>query len=409
MFALLCGALCGRAVAAIEILLPPVSGIVTGEFKPLKVPGAPSLRWNADIRSAGPAGEKRAVELTVTGDGTRLRTVVVLTSAKEGTWEITEGELDVKTWFPSVATLADVSEMTVKGTMEISGAGVVQAGVPSGTLHATMRDGRIEQTAEGWVLEGVTFTAELGVNADGFRTKSLKPFEARVGTITTSRFGARNLLLRGMLKEDRTIALSEARVEIAGGEVALEPTSVTLSPFALEATLHIANVGLQDIVALMPASLTAAEGRIDGTVKMGWSMADGFRVGAGDLALGQTEPTIVRLAPTPGFLTRSMPKRFEPLPTWTGPLSRWLSADNPVYTEMTDIELGRATLQVDSLAVRLIPEGDEQGRTATVRMMARPTKAGGAVKSVAIDVNVAGPLDAILHLGLNQQLSIKAQ
>ncbi|HEX2853498.1 MAG TPA: YdbH domain-containing protein [Opitutaceae bacterium] len=410
MVVLLCGALCGRAPAATEIVFPPVSGMLSGEFKPLKVSGAPSIRWSADIRDAGLDGKNRAIELAVNGDGMTLRASVMLSSLREGTWKISEGELDLAKWFPSLAKLsAELGGFAVKGTVTVSGAGTISAGVPSGTLQAEMSDGRLEQTTDGWTLDGVTFAAELAVDADGFRTKSLKPFEAKIGTVTTSRFGARNVLLRGMLNEDRTVELSEARVEIAGGEVTVDPTTVTLSPFAAEGTLHIVNVGLQDLVALVPASLTSAEGRMDGTVRVGWSTAGGFHLGAGDLAVGKTEATVVRLAPKPGFLTQSMPKRFEPLPTWTGPLSKWLSADNPAYSDMAEIETGRASLQVDSLSVQLTPEGDADGRTAKVRMKARPVKEGGSVKSVAIDVNLTGRLDDILRFGLNQEFSIQVQ
>lgn len=409
LIALLSGVVCGMiAPVAAEIQLPPVTGTLSGEFKPLKVPGAPTLRWNADIRNPSAGGGEREIELGVDGDGVKLRAVISLASVKTGTWKITEGALDLATWFPNVAKFsAELGGLTAKGTVEISGAGVIEGGVPSGALHSVMQNGRLENVADGWLLEGVSHNAVVGVNADGFRTKSLTPFEARIATVTTSRFGARNVLLRGMLNEDRTIALSEARVEIAGGNVTVDPTTVVLSPFAMEATLHIVNVGLQDLVALIPATLSAAEGKIDGTVRVGWSTANGFHLGAGNLEVGKTEPTLVRLAPKPGFLTRSLPKRFEPVPTWTGPLSKWLSADNPAYLEMSEIEGGKAQLMVDSLAVNLTPEGDAAGRTATVRMKARPLKSGGSVKSVSIDLNVVGPLDPILRFGLNQEFSME--
>ena len=102
-----------------------------------------------------------------------------------------------------------------------------------------------------------------------------------------------------------------------------------------------------------------------------------------------------------------MPKRFAPVPTWLGPISRWLSADNPVYSNLEQIEEGRAPLQVDTLTVHLTPEGDAQGRTATVRMTAHPADSNAAVKSVNFDVNVAGPVMSVLKLGLNQGASIE--
>jgi hypothetical protein len=350
------------------------------------------------------------LDAKVDGAGTRVRAVLNLSTLDDGTWQLTEGELDLATWFPAAAeqTGDALQGLSVAGTVKISGGGAVRAGEASGNVQVTMRDGRIGNAGGGWSLEGVTMTGEFTLEAPGFRVKSAKPLELTAGTITTSRFGARNVSLRGVLNEDRTLSLGEARIEIAGGEVTLDPTTVALSPFAVEATLHIVNVGLQDIAALVPASLSSAHGRIDGTLRLGWLGAKGLHLGNGNLNLSNSELATVQLAPAPGFLTRSMPKRFEPLPTWTGPLGRWLSADNPVYTAMEEIELGRAPLAVESLSVQLTPDGDELGRTATVRMVARPATAGAAVKTVNIDVNVAGPLDSLLKLGMNEQFSVEA-
>jgi hypothetical protein len=297
--------------------------------------------------------------------------------------------------------------IVAKGTARISGSGVVHAGVPSGTVKVVISDGQLASATGGWTLDGAAFTGEFFYEGNGFRVKSVTPFDLTVGTISTGRFGARAFSAQGVLNEDGRVALSGARVEIAGGRVTLDPTTMSLAPLAVEATLNVIDVGMQDIAALVPAGLSAAQGRIDGIVRVGWSTARGFHVGAGNLTLGESEPATVRLAPTPGFLTRTMPKRFEPVPAWTGPLSRWLSADNPIYRDMAEIELGRTPLRVESLSVRLTPEGDALGRTATVRMVARPLQPDAAVKVVNIDVNVAGPLDSILHLGLNQKFSIE--
>jgi hypothetical protein len=393
-----------------EFTLPPISGELSGEVKPLQVPNAPRLKWTVAVQPAEKSSEARVVNATLQGEGTRLRANLNLTAKAQGTWQIEEGEIDVATWF-SAATELDptaLSGLTAKGTAQLQGGGAVREGQPEGTVTVTIRQGRLENATAGWALEGVALTAELLVEAHGLRVRSVKPFDLTIATITTPRFGARNVFVRGLLKENHTIEFSEARVEIAGGAVTLEPTTLTFSPMAVEAMLHIANVGMEDIAALVPAGLSAAHGRIDGDVRLGWSADGGFRVGKGDLTLGHSEPATVQLAPTPGFLTRTMPKRFEPLPAWTGPLSKWLSADNPVYTDMEAIELGRAPLRVESLQVRLTPEGDEYGRTATVRMVARPVKADAGVKSVNIDVNVAGPLDALFEFGINQKYSIEA-
>jgi hypothetical protein len=401
---------CTLSAGAGEIRLPPISGELSGDFRLFETTAAPKLHWASNLRAAGDAAGGRVIETKIDGDGTRLRAEANLTSTEHGSWTITDGEIDLATWFPTIAEKVGeaMKGLAAIGVVEVKGSGLVRAGKPGGVVQVKVRDGRLGSAEAGWSLDGVTLTAEFLVEAEEIKVRSTTPFELTVATITTPRFGARNLFVTGVLNEDRTVAVSAAHIEIAGGDVKIDPTMLTLAPFGLEATLHIVNVGLQDVAALVPQSFSSSQGRIDGTVRMGWTSAGGLRLGAGDLALGRTEPAIVRLAPAPGFLTVSMPKRFEPLPGWTGPLARWLSADNPIYTDMAEIELGRAPLEVESLAVRLIPEGDQYGRTATVRMTARPTKPGAAVKVVNIDVNVAGSLDSILKYGLNQELSVEA-
>lgn len=395
---------CTLPAGAGEIRLPPVTGELSGDFKLFDNETAPKLHWALQLRAAGDAVGSRVLETKIDGAGTRLGAEASLTTTEHGSWKITEGGLDLATWFPLIAEKAGdaMKGLAAIGTVELKGSGLMRAGKPSGVVQATVREGRLGDADAGWALEGVALTAEFLVEAEGLKIKSTTPFELTVATITTPRFGARNLFVTGVLNEDRTIAVSAAHIEIAGGDVKIDPTMLTLAPFGLEATLHIVNVGLQDVAALVPKSFSSSQGRIDGTVRMGWSVAGGFRVGAGNLALGQSEPAIVQLAPAPGFLTQTMPKRFEPLP-----FARWLSIDNPVYTDMAEIELGRAPLRVESLTVRLTPEGDERGRTATVRMKARPIKPEASVKTVNIDVNVDGPLDSILKLGMNQDLSIE--
>lgn len=395
---------------ASERKLPPITGELSGNFTALKMPGVPQLHWTATVRDLDEETEDRVITATIEGPGTRIRGTGNLTSRGEGNWQIDDGELELSAWFPAFVEKVDgMKGVVANGRLKIAAQGAIRAGVPDGIVHVSLDAGRLENTADGWALAGIRFTGEFAFRGKEVRVKSTNPFELSVGVITTARFGARNVLLRGVLNEDFTATLSESRIEIAGGEVTLDPTTVALAPFAIEATLHILNVGMQDLVALVPAGLSAAHGRIDGTLGLAWAAEGGFRIGAGNLVLGRSEPATVRLAARPGFLTPSMPKRFAPMPTWTGPFARWLSADNPAYTDMSAIELGEAALEVEVLTVRLTPEGDERGRTAAIHFVGRPIKADPGVKSVVIDVNVTGPLEPMLQLGLNRELSLEVR
>jgi hypothetical protein len=143
-------------------------------------------------------------------------------------------------------------------------------------------------------------------------------------------------------------------------------------------------------------------------VRLKWSAATDFQVGVGHLELRDDEPTVVRLSPSFGLLTG----RLEPyldLSAYIGKtLGRLIHPENPAYKDLQSVELGKSELRVSSLRVNLTPDGDEQGRSATVQFVAQPMEKGSTVKKVTFDVNVAGPLNAVLKLGLRQNFSLEA-
>jgi len=177
----------------------------------------------------------------------------------------------------------------------------------------------------------------------------------------------------------------------------------------LDFKVHIDRIGLQDVVALVPASLSDARGRVDGVVRVGWSAAAGFQLGAGTISLRNDEPAMVRLTPASGLLTKRLSERIAFLPAWTGPLARWLAPVNPAYGDLRSIEMGRTDLQVQEMGIELTPQGDAVGRTAQVHVRARPAQVGGSVKEVTFQVNVSGPLAAVLGVGLKQGMTIQFQ
>jgi hypothetical protein len=226
--------------------------------------------------------------------------------------------------------------------------------------------------------------------------------------MSTDRFGARNLSVAAVLNGTRELSVTAARIEIAGGTVETDPFVVKLSPVALNVRLRMTRVGLQDIVALVPTMLSDARGRVDGEVGLSWSEAGGLRVGDGSLSLDEIEPTTLRLAPKPGFLSARVPARFVFIPGLPKPFSRWFSPVNPAYVTLTDIELGKTPLRVHSLKVRLTPEGDGRGRSASVEVVARPDQIDSVVDKVVFTINVSGPLSQVLKFGMNDHISFGA-
>jgi hypothetical protein len=326
-----------------------------------------------------------------------------------GTWRIEEGRVDAAVWFGLLAPQLGpvLSGAKATGTIVVSGEGTLIQGRAVGHLKVEWCDGGLSHATQGWTLEGVGFKGEFAVDVAASRLVSTTPFELTVRTVKHPRFGARNLFVNALLNEQKVLALTTGRIEIAGGEVTVEPCEVPLFPLQLNMNLHINRVGLQDIVLLVPAAgLADARGRIDGVVRVKWSAATDFQLGLGYLELHNDEPTVLRLTPALGLLTG----RLEPyidLSAYLGKtLGHLIRPENPAYKDLQKVELGKAELRVSSLRVNLTPEGDERGRTATVKFTAQPLEKRSTVKLVTFEVNVAGPLNQVLKLGMEQNFSI---
>lgn len=387
--------------------LPPISGEFAGDLLPL-LPGMPELHWR--IAAEAPRDGVRAGTASVTAPGVQLDLSVRLgANSADGTWRIETGRMEPGPWLAALAPqlAPKLVGAEVAGTILLTGEGILRGGQPSGRIKLEWRDGAVRQAAQKLAFEGMSFAGEFDFDAAKQLWSSASPAVLKVGTISTGRFGARNLLVHVLLDQRLVAAIEVARVEIAGGEIEAAPFAAPLSPPAVDAKLQIRGIGLADVVALVPAGVSEARGRVDGELQLGWSKSLGLQIGAGRLDLRPDEPMVLRLVAAPGLLTASMPERFELLPSWLGPLAKWASPLNPGFADLLAIEMGRTALAVDSLEVRLTPAGDGLGRSARVLVHARPEIAGTSVGPVTFEVGVKGPLAYVLRIGAENGATLK--
>ena len=410
---LLAGLLGGGSTAwvgAKDVRLPPITGEIHGKLTLPKITAMPPLDWRLILPA--PTQGRRLAEFSVVAVGVRLLATADVDSVSgDGTWTLREGEVDPESWFSIIAPelAAEAQGISASGKVVVKGGGTLKTGRPAGEVSFIWPDGTLRNVGEGWSLEQIRMTGECSIDATGSSFLSNGPFELTIGTVTTKRLGARKVFVSALLNVDNTITLKVARLEIAGGEMTIDPCTIVLFPLTLDLNLRITRIGLQDVAALVPAGLSDARGRVDGEFRVMWTSAEGLKIGAGNLGLRADESATVRLAPSPGFLTRRVPQRITLLPAWTGALSRWLAPVNPAYEDLRTIEMGETDLRVESMSVRLTPEKDERGRTATVKLSARPEQAGGRIKEVTFEVNVSGPLSDVIRMGFNQTFSIQAR
>jgi hypothetical protein len=399
-FFALCGLLAWVPTRAQPTARPMLAGELGGTLKVFKFPWAPELVWRVQITSLADA--RLHLHLFADAPGARMQMRVAIDSnLGAGTWTLREGRLDPAIWLPRLApqlspTLAGA---VAEGDMELRGDGVIRGGQLEGRMMIEWRRGAVRHATQGWALEDIALEGDFIFEQNPARWSSVSPLRLTIGSITTGRFGARNLLVRAQIDERLLPQIEEARVEIAGGEIEAAPFTLPLSPLMIQVALTIRRIGLADAVALVPTGLAEAQGRVQGALQLGWSKALGLQIGAGRLDLVPDEPMMLRLAPAPGLLSASVPERFALLPAWLGPMTRRLAPLNPGYADLVAIELGRTALKVESLEVRLTPEGDVQGHSARVLIQARPALDGTSVGPVSFEIGVKGPLAYVLRLG----------
>jgi hypothetical protein len=332
----------------------------------------------------GGAGARRG-EIAVTGPGVTLRVELEFFGQEQRLrWRVTEGRADLGGWLPVLAKrpeLADALEgITATGELVIAGAGEWTGNGPDGEWKVAWSDGVLRNRKQDWALEGVSASAG-GDMADLVAGRVQLALEVR--TITTGRFGARSLAVRAALADGARIDVSSAAVEIAGGRVTAKPFAVMLAGPKLGVDIAMQRVGLQDMAALVPDFLADGRGRVNGTVRINWSQETGIEVGKGYLEIDPSERAEVRFRPNPGLLTSTLPPQVLEL-----------------YPGLTNVEMGKATLLAEQLEVRLSPEGDAEGRSASVVIAGGPVDKT-LVAPLVLKINVRGPLAPLVTFGAN--------
>ncbi len=405
LFALALFAGAGAVAADVDIVLPVASTSGTIELK-----GAPPLAWETQVDAVGSASRHRhRIKATLQGSGFAVVAHVETDPSRQrGNWTLDPSVIALQSWLAPLArmfgVLDSLGDLAADGRLLVDGTGRIEEGRLTGSLRCRLEDGELISESRSVHLAGLHLSFDL----DSFsppvasRPQTLSFKEARFSDVI-----ARNGEVTFYLTNNQEVRIERARLDVFGGAAELTgglfPLK-TLLAGEVSATVRIVHVSLAEIAALLPGVIAEARGRLSGEIGVGWSK-EGFRLGNGSLQIERLESVEVRLSPQPGFLTAHTPERI-PLPSWMGALGRRLSPKNPAYETLRQVEMGLMTLQVETLAVQVQPAGDAAGRSATVQLLARPAIAS-AVDKVEFEVNVFGPLDEVLKLGLGNSFSIK--
>lgn len=367
------------AASAAELEWPLFAGKVSGELSPLGESG-PRLRWQ--LEAERPGESSRRFFWRIEGEaGLAHGELVANLTTGEYAWRIEEGVIPVSAWITAVADRFGglPAGMEAAGILRVAGEGILVDGTPKGTVRLQWSEGVLRHGPDNWELSGIAAGGTFDLAGVGDLTVTIDALRYGAVTLQSGQLGVR--VGEGLVAE-----ISGLQVRGLGGDISVAPFSVPLAKPAAAVSVRLTDLALTELVNLLPSSLSEARGRVNGEFEAQWTAADGLQLGAGWVGLSEGANATLRLVPLPGLITGQLPN------------------NNPAYAPLQRVELGETALNVSLLRAVFTPQGDADGRTATVRLQAEPVDPQLKAPLI-IDINVAGPLDQLIKMGMDGRIS----
>lgn len=330
-------------------------------------------RWTGNVRATAPG-----FATTIEG------AFDIATNA--GQFRASETELDLDRW------QGFISQMVV-----LPGGRWEMAGHLRGSAAGTYAEGKLKLAGEVELREGRFGFPERNVTASGVSAKFTftdidklisEPGQVRVATLSAGEIQARNLELRLAFDTMERIAVQHATLEAFGGRVATEPFKFFPHLSELEAVLLVDGLAVEQLLALAKDVPAQATGLVDGRVPLRID-GSGIRLGTGWLELKRGAYAEVKFN-AEGLLTRGA------------------APSSAQYAVLKKIEGGLLRLRLSALRLDIRPPKAPVGRSAVIHLVGEPVDP--EVKApVTLDLNVNGPLESLLNLGLNNRVSFGAK
>lgn len=377
---------------------PPLAGEVSGMLEWRSLAGAPPVAWRVQLTPPDRAEAGRATA-TLQAPGFNLRAE----GTAAGKWQVAEGTVDLASWtrpLLAAGAITAPADLAIEGTLQLAGEGEWTSDGATGRLRVTLDNGKASSAAQGWDAAGISLSAIVDLMPGG--SLKIESMALRVASVQAAGITGRELMVELAGPVPGEVIVRGAEIAVLGGTVRVRPFAADPARLEIRATVDLAGIALGEVADLVPTALAAARGRMDGRIEIAWSPATGFMPQGGALRVSADTPAMIRLASTPGFLTQHLPERIKLLPDWLRLPPTWFAPVNPAYGTLQQIELGEQDLAVEQLRVELYPDGPAGARSATVEVTARPA-AGSAVEQVSFTINVAGPLQQVLEIGLDDR------
>lgn len=349
----------------------------------VKAGGLPDQALSVSFEAGQQPGNVWSGRATARGPGLQVEADLSYDLGREVLeYRVERASLDLKPWegFVQRLTLLPGGFWGLEGRLSGEAAGRYAGGALTAAGKVSLRDGRFELKERKVAARGV----EADFEFMDFPKVVSKPGSVRVAELDYTDLRVTELEAGLELQGLEHIQVHRASLRAMGGKLSAEPFRLALSGQELEATLLADGIDVEQVLALAPDVPAKAVGRVDGRLPVRIDSA-GLRLGTGWLAL------------KPGV-------RAEVQFNAKGLLTGGVAANNPTYAILNKIETGLLRLKVGELRLEIRPPDAPAGRSARLHIAGEPVDPG--VKApVTLDLNVNGPIEQLLNLGMNQKVS----
>jgi hypothetical protein len=267
----------------------------------------------------------------------------------------------------------------VDGVVTGKGEGTWSEGKLTATASARFAGGRIEGLASPVIAEGI----EADVEFTDLAALRSKQATVRVREITAGKVTLANLTAWLALAGSDLIDVTRVSAQAFGGELAMEAFTFVPSRKAVDTIVVFEGISAEEVMKLTEDLPARAAGKVSGRLPVQLD-AVGLRLGTGWLGLqpGSTAEIQFNAA---GLLTAGA------------------SPSSANYQVLQRVESGLLKLRVNELRLDIRPTDGPASRTARLHVAGEPVDPG-LKAPVTLDLNVNGPLESLLNLGMKSGL-----
>ena len=310
----------------------------------------------------------------------------------EGSYDLASGELaftvpeltlDVQAWqgFLQQVVPVPAGDWMIEGKFSGSAEGRYVGEKLTAAGRVQLREGRAVSTAKAITAEGI----EADFEVTDFVAVTTKPGTLRIRELRTGQLTLGDLAADFSLEGPDRIAVTHATLRALGGSVTAEPFIFVPSREELDAVFLADGISVEEVMALTQDLPAKATGRVNGRVPVQIG-ADGLRFGTGWLEL------------KPGV-------RAEIEFNAKGLLTGGAAPGSASFAMLQKVESGLLKLRISELRLDIRPTDAPEGRSARLHLKGEPVDK--EVKApVILDLNVNGPLEKLINMGLDSRLSI---